>query len=126
MPCLFCDNGCELCEPVEPDTGWVGCGATPTQKRNAARGLHPMGFKLHPDAEQMHNPLDWPGRCGNCVHHWVRVQSKRYHKCELVRATAGPGSDTRVRWPACIHWAPGDGWVMDDRGLRPAPETDET
>lgn len=42
--------------------------------------------------------------CGTCGHHVVHIWSKRYHKCALVKPTRGPGTDIRVRSPACAKW----------------------
>lgn len=44
--------------------------------------------------------------CGSCKHHVVREYSKRYHKCDLMRArwTGGAGTDIKVRAPACKRW----------------------
>lgn len=47
-------------------------------------------------------PLEPDGRqqiCGNCV--FFRRGRKSYHKCEKRGITNGPGTDHRVRWPAC-------------------------
>lgn len=32
--------------------------------------------------------------------------SKRYNKCKLRQVTHGPGSDHKVRWPACAKYDP--------------------
>ena len=42
--------------------------------------------------------------CGSCAHHTTRHWSKTYHKCALIKPTKGPGSDIRVRSPACARW----------------------
>lgn len=67
--------------------------------RMVTLGRHPTGFALA--------GADHPGQghtCGDCAHHYVRQLAGRYHKCDLIRATGGPASDIRVRWPACEHW----------------------
>jgi hypothetical protein len=51
--------------------------------------------------------------CGTCRHHCVICYSKPYHKCSEFRRlggkwTGGPGSDIRVRSPACRLWEPGE------------------
>ncbi len=69
------------------------------RERMVALGRHPTGFALA--------GADHPGQghtCGDCAHHYVRQFAGRYHKCDLIRATGGPASDIRVRWPACEHW----------------------
>lgn len=44
-------------------------------------------------------------RCGTCSHCFrVGVVAGRYYKCDLRRLTSGPGSDHRVRWPACAQY----------------------
>lgn len=43
--------------------------------------------------------------CGSCAHSYRRAGgSKTFHKCRLVKATGGPGSDIRLKWPACSRW----------------------
>jgi hypothetical protein len=42
--------------------------------------------------------------CRTCVHAYSRHFSKTYWKCDLVKATAGPGSDIRLKSPACQFW----------------------
>lgn len=42
--------------------------------------------------------------CGSCQHHRVRSLSRDYHKCAIGRNSGGPGSDIRIRAPACKHW----------------------
>lgn len=46
--------------------------------------------------------------CGSCAHHYTRHWAKTYHKCDLIKATKGPGSDIRVRSPACSRWQADD------------------
>ena len=70
-------------------------GGTVTQRQRAARGLHPMGFGMPgPDGET----------CKSCDHYYTVQFAKRYLKCGLVKATAGPGTDVRARWLACDRW----------------------
>lgn len=46
-----------------------------------------------------------PGEtCGTCQHHHVSSLSKDYHKCRLGSDSGGPGTDIRVRAPACSKW----------------------
>jgi hypothetical protein len=42
--------------------------------------------------------------CGSCAHLQVHQHSRRYYKCGLVANTGGPGTDIRLRWPACTLW----------------------
>ena len=46
--------------------------------------------------------------CRSCDHLSGKLQSRRYYKCELTRHlwTGGPGTDVKVRSPACSKWAP--------------------
>jgi len=51
-----------------------------------------------------------PGRgpegefCRTCDHAYHREMSNRYWKCDLVKATCGPGTDIRLKAPACQFW----------------------
>lgn len=43
--------------------------------------------------------------CGECSHLFRRADTAgRYYKCDLRAVTGGPGSDHRVRWPACARF----------------------
>lgn len=43
--------------------------------------------------------------CGTCKHAYSRNGGRRnYWKCDLVKATGGPGSDIRLKWPACSRF----------------------
>lgn len=40
--------------------------------------------------------------CGSCRHLEVNGYSRRvYYKCGLCGVTNGPGTDWRLKWPAC-------------------------
>ena len=39
--------------------------------------------------------------CRTCAHAWSRG---RYWKCDLVNPTRGPGTDIRLKSPACRFW----------------------
>lgn len=71
-----------------------------TQNRNAARGLHPMGFRLANNGET----------CGSCAH-LVRKRrcSRTYLKCRVGKNTSGPATDIRAQWGACEKWETRDG-----------------
>lgn len=43
--------------------------------------------------------------CRTCAHARCIKFAKTYHKCALVTPTAGPGTDIRLKWPACSQWA---------------------
>jgi hypothetical protein len=55
-----------------------------------ARGLHPVSRR----------PLLGHGTCGECSH---CCRNGRYIKCDL-NATNGPGTDIRLKWPACVSY----------------------
>lgn len=42
--------------------------------------------------------------CKTCRHSYAVKFAKTYHKCRLVRATSGPGTDIRLKWAACSRW----------------------
>lgn len=47
--------------------------------------------------------LDPDATCGTCAHRYDRG---RFHKCDTVRETSGPGTDLRLWWPACTRYEP--------------------
>lgn len=49
--------------------------------------------------------------CRTCKHSYTRNSGGgTYRKCELVKATKGPGSDIVLKSPACSRWeAKGEG-----------------
>jgi len=53
---------------------------------------------------------DLPGpageTCRTCRHAYYRQQGKRYWKCAIAKraATNGPGTDIRLKDPACARW----------------------
>jgi hypothetical protein len=62
-----------------------------------ARGIHPFGQRLREPAGET---------CGSCKFkfaHWSNPE-KKFFKCEKVKQTRGPGSDIRLKWPACVLW----------------------
>jgi len=90
--------------PVDPK---ISADRARTIKRAAtlARGWHPLGGKLHPDAA----PADdrkAPGlRCRGCVHPIAQGGvAGNYIKCDAHAITGGPGTDLRLWWPACEKW----------------------
>jgi hypothetical protein len=42
--------------------------------------------------------------CKTCRHAYAVKFAKTYHKCGLVYATSGPGTDIRLKWAACSRW----------------------
>jgi hypothetical protein len=44
--------------------------------------------------------------CGNCAHCFRRRRGRSYYKCEKIRKnwTFGPGSDLRLKDPACLFF----------------------
>ena len=88
--------------PDPPALRWFRAGKnTPrAQRRNAARGLHPLGILLS----------DVPGAlCGNCAHWLVEYHKGRgYPKCGLMveagTSNRGRGTDIRARWRGCALW----------------------
>lgn len=44
--------------------------------------------------------------CRTCARKVQRhVTSRRYWKCSLLKPTAGPGTDIRLKSPACAYWS---------------------
>jgi hypothetical protein len=76
----------------------ISYGRAMTLRNNAMieGGKHPM-TKM---------PLREPRgeTCGSCRHSIAHSVSKRYFKCNLVPITFGPGTDIRLKWPACVKW----------------------
>lgn len=64
-----------------------------------AAGIHPLTKRpLLPAARGL--------RCTDCHHQYDVLMANTYHKCELVEATGGPGTDVRMKWPACDGFEP--------------------
>lgn len=42
--------------------------------------------------------------CGSCRHVTGHRRSRTYYKCGLVQMTFGPGTDIRLKSPACWRW----------------------
>lgn len=57
--------------------------------------------------------------CGTCDHHtWRRHGRRRYYKCGHPRArkaTAGPGTDIRLKDLACSYWMRSKEQAADDQ-----------
>lgn len=103
--CMFCDPlpvrdeagnrlPCRFCDPQGATPAWFR-GGTPIQRRRALAGRHPLnGLPLGPEGET----------CGACAHLQRVEWTRTFLKCALLRATSGPGTDTRAKWPACEQW----------------------
>ena len=51
--------------------------------------------------------LDPEGRkCKGCDFLTVNACSKRYYKCRLRSVTSGPGTDHKLKYPACSQFKP--------------------
>ena len=42
--------------------------------------------------------------CRSCKHKTAHQYNRTYWKCGLVKPTAGPGTDIRLKSPACAYW----------------------
>jgi len=42
--------------------------------------------------------------CRTCACSYSKALGKNYWKCSLVKATGGPGTDIRLKSPACSQW----------------------
>ena len=82
-----------------PETVKLSYGAALTARYNRAieNGRHPFGRLL----------ADNGMTCGDC---WFAVTEnggrKAYWKCELSRKSHSATTDLRLRWPACVAFAP--------------------
>ena len=45
--------------------------------------------------------------CRSCKHKVAHQYNRTYWKCWLVKPTRGPGTDIRLKSPACAYWASG-------------------
>ncbi len=69
-------------------------GRSPKYRRSGPLKANPMLVAYGPGPEG--------ARCGTCVQFDVQGGvAGRYFKCRLRGITSGPGTDHRVRWPAC-------------------------
>jgi hypothetical protein len=66
-----------------------------------AGGVHPATKMPLLPTDRM--PYDG-ARCGNCKHLTSHSHDRTWYKCSLVPITGGPGTDIRLKWPACIKW----------------------
>jgi hypothetical protein len=49
----------------------------------------------------LYGPGPTDKKCKDCRLLTYRQCGKRYYKCHLRNITSGPGTDHRMRWPAC-------------------------
>jgi hypothetical protein len=116
--------------PREEDTRTRGQRMRDRHLALIARGFHPLGPPLHPDARRDGDRAeDGTPRCGSCAfRETLRHHDYSFPKCtagavirkvswpdgsvhaipEYPRVTAGPGSDVAAWWPACRdYYRPG-------------------
>lgn len=65
--------------------------------RRLAAGIHPATRAL------LANNGETCGTCGNLDQE--QHNSRSYYKCGLIPSTSGPGTDIRLKWPACNLWS---------------------
>lgn len=82
-------------EPVQP---WLKT-ATPVQRQNVQRGLHPCGH----DMPTRDDPAS-RAKCGACDRRHVMPKGQR-DRCSFVDRRAASG-EIRSTWPACAKFAP--------------------
>lgn len=74
-------------------------------QRRTLRRQQQLDQGLHPTTRL---PLRRPvgeHTCGDCTHRKENPgHARTYWKCDQVVMTAGPATDVRLSWPACIKW----------------------
>ena len=85
--------------PPEPEPEPMSADRRRTQRRRELldRGINPGSGRAIADNGEF---------CGTCAHIEVHCLAKTYFKCGKVLSTAGPATDIRVSWPACVLWEP--------------------
>lgn len=97
-PCLFCTNGCEICNPTASPPSWFIAGKNTPKLHisNVARGLHPLGFKLGTEGENT---------CKSCRHLVINKWGRTYYKCgRYAKNNKSTSSDIRLKWRACENY----------------------
>lgn len=97
-PMFDLDPYIETPEPDHQPTKGESATRSLTRRRNEmlAAGVHPATrLKAHPE-------LGTCGTCANAVQ--VHGGARRYWKCKLLPITGGPGTDLRLKWPACHNF----------------------
>lgn len=80
---------------VDLDPEVIAAHATRTKSGTLKRNPLVSAYGAGPDGAQ----------CRTCVHLFRRGDvAGRYWKCDLRQNTSGPGTDHRVRWPACARY----------------------
>lgn len=70
-----------------------------------------FGVEIHDTKNPVRGYAGSPGAgpreefCRTCSHSYCRATTRRYWKCDLVRATCGSGTDIRLKSPACQFWS---------------------
>lgn len=85
--------------PATPKPGELSDGQRRTLRAEGrlAAGVHPM------TRVPLANNGESCGTCANLERHGGGNRS--YFKCGLVANTSGPGTDIRMKWPACNLWS---------------------
>jgi hypothetical protein len=101
---------------------------TDRQRKAIKAGHHPLGMRLHAQANRdatKDDPRNEPFTCGSCAHRILvnTGHAKTYPKCELVN-TASAATDCRAWWPACTFYEPGDNALSPD-AMRSIPPQEE-
>ena len=81
---------------VEPPAP-LSADAKRTKRNNEAiqAGVHPVtGGGTFPDI----------GTCGDCAHAVAHTRNRTWWKCSKFAITHGPGTDIRLKWPACNYY----------------------
>lgn len=80
------------------DAAWAAFAPVATQP------VKPPKFKGNP-CLQYYGPGPEGQTCKGCTHLYTHQPgANRYYKCNLRPLTSGPGTDHRVRWPACSRY----------------------
>ncbi len=87
---------------AEPDRDLFGVAPPPAAGSKAA--LAAKGYARRPGSGPAGET------CGSCIHaKGIKIRSGRvFYKCEIIkhRWTSGPGTDIRLKSPACEMWEP--------------------
>lgn len=101
--CMFCDPA-----PVLDAAGKrLPCGLETGPVLDPVWGkLSAARVKLvqHGRSPANGEPLRGAETCGTCRHLRRKSFARTYLKCGKGPDTAGPGTDIRARWPACVLW----------------------
>jgi hypothetical protein len=86
-----------------PDVDLFGNSPPPPKPKNRVGGYaHQPG--TGPEGET----------CRWCMHRVLHTwHDRNYYKCDLVKPTHGPGTDIRLKSPACWEWNPGTEYIEE-------------